>query len=345
MLQKLQKDNLIKIKTKFDDLELYVDDMKKKRKIYISGNHVKPNGSYNCNYSELETLESMKSISLIAKHKGRHFRDEIERLENPAYMLRGLKNIINEFDLIIEQKEILDFGCGSGAFFVNLIKLGASKITGVEINKDLIDIARSRLNNFDPEKYSINKIKYINEKNKMSFQENKFDIVWAHAVLEHVFPKERKYVLNDLWRVTKNGGILILDALPNRLWIREIHTTGLLFVNYLPLSLACSIARHFSEKVPNDQSVEKLLERGFRGATYWDIKKILPDAIWLNNLNRKADLNAYMKTWLKEEDNFSKKFIKKLYGMIMSSFDPFLSLIKLPQTAFLPWHFIVLKKQ
>ena len=66
MLQKLQKDNLIKIKTKFDDLELYIDDMEQKRKIYIVGKHVKPNGSYNCNYSELETLESVESISLIA---------------------------------------------------------------------------------------------------------------------------------------------------------------------------------------------------------------------------------------------------------------------------------------
>ena len=67
-------------------------------------------------------------------------------------------NIETRIVIMIEQKEILDFGCGSGAFFVNLIKLGASKITGVEINKDLIDIARSRLNNFDAEKYSINKI-------------------------------------------------------------------------------------------------------------------------------------------------------------------------------------------
>ena len=105
MLQKLQKDNLIKIKTKFDDLELYIDDMEQKRKIYIVGKHVKPNGSYNCNYSELETLESVESISLIAKHKGRHLRDEIERLENPAYMLRGLQNLLNEFDINIEQKD------------------------------------------------------------------------------------------------------------------------------------------------------------------------------------------------------------------------------------------------
>jgi predicted RNA methylase len=80
---------------------------------------------------ELETQLSCDTIRKIAAVQGRHFRDEIERSENPKYMRRGLAYLIQEFGIVLEQRQILDFGCGAGAFALNLLRLGATRILGV----------------------------------------------------------------------------------------------------------------------------------------------------------------------------------------------------------------------
>lgn len=333
-----------KIQSNLEDLEIYVKDNGITRRVFIKGTHVKPFSSNWCSQSELETKLSIQTLTKIAQVKGRFFRDEIERSENPNYMMRGLKNEIDEFDIELKNKNILDFGCGGGAFALNLLRLGASNITGVDVDENLLSISRSRLNDFFPNRYTLKQINYINSENRMPFQDAEFDIVWPHAVMEHVFPDKRKYVLKELWRVLKSGGLLIIDATPNRLWIKESHTSNLFLVNYLPLSIAAFIARHFSERVPSDQSKEKLLSRGFRGCTYWEIKKVLKDAVCLNNRFRKKDLSVWMKSWRKENDPILKRSIKDIYDFLMKSVDPFLSVFNLPQTTFLPTHFIILQK-
>ena len=308
------------------------------------GTHVKPGGNYKCLQSELETGLSIKTLTKIAQRKGRHFRDEIERSENPDYMLRGIKTLIDDFEIDLEQKNILDFGCGAGAFAMNLLRLGATKITCVDVDEDLLSIAESRLSDYFAENYTVKQIKYIDGEYHLPFQDSEFDIVWPHAVMEHVFPHQRKYVLEELWRVLKCGGLLIIDATPNRLWIKEDHTSNLFAVNYLPLGIAASFARRFSERVPSDQSIEKLLSRGFRGCTYWEIKKVLHGAVWLNNIFRAKDLSVWMKSWRQADDSVVKRSVKDFYGFLMRVIDPLLSVLRLPQTAFLPCHIMIVRK-
>ena len=142
--------------------------------------------------------------------------------------------------------------------------------------------------------------KFVDGSYGMPFQNEVFDIVWPHVVIEHIMPDQRKYVLEELWRVLKRKGLLIIDATPNRLWLKESHTSNLFLVNYLPLSAASFVARYFSKRVPLNQSKVQLLSRGFRGCTYWEIKKILHEAIWLNNKVRKKDLSVWMGIWRKK---------------------------------------------
>lgn len=326
-----------------EKLQIYVTDNDDMRRVFIKGEHVKPGGNYNCPQSELEAQLSIRTLEKIAQAKGRYFRDEIERSENPNYMQRGLKVFIDEFAIQIANKKILDFGCGAGAFSLNLLRAGATDITGVEVDARLLEIAQSRIKDYFRSGFKLIKIGYIDGKYHMPFRDSEFDIVWPHAVMEHVLPSHRKYVLKELWRILKNEGILIIDATPNRLWIKECHTSHLFFVNYLPLSLASFIARHFSEKVPISQSIDELLCRGFRGCTYWEIKKLLPDAEWVNKGSRK-ELSVWMQLWKKPSDTFLKSAIKDIYGLIMKLIDPLLNTLQIPQTALLPWHFIVLRK-
>jgi ubiquinone/menaquinone biosynthesis C-methylase UbiE len=336
--------NFQKIYGNEEQLCIYVINNRITRYVVIKGDHVYPYVDYNCNYSEFETQLSVDTLCKIAKVKGRFFRDEIERSENPRYMLRGLSILLNEYNINISNKRILDFGCGAGAFSLNLLRLGALNICGVDVDTNLIDIANSRLNDFYNNGYTIQQINYINGFYQMPFNDNTFDIVWAHAVMEHVVPNQRANVLKELQRVLKKDGLLIIDSTPNRMWIKENHTSQPYFVNYLPLKIAGYLARHYSKRIPRNQSTEKLLERGFRGITYWEIKNYLPEIIWLNNEIRKKDLLVFMKIWREDDDPFYKKSLKDLYWFLMIVIDPFLSFFHLPQTAFLPWHTIVLKK-
>src|SRR4030042_1451782 len=99
-----------------EGLEVWVKDDGSSRKIQFRGAHVVPGGEYRCPQSEMETQLSCETIRRIAAVQGRHVRDEIERSENPKYMQRGLADLIRTFGIILEQKRILDFGCGAGAF-------------------------------------------------------------------------------------------------------------------------------------------------------------------------------------------------------------------------------------
>lgn len=334
----------IKIESRLEDLEIYVKDNGFSRSVCIKGNHVMPGGAYGCPYSELETQLSVQTLTKIALKKGRHFRDEVERSENPNYMQRGLEILLKEFEIVLAHKKILDFGCGAGAFTLNLLRCGATDVTGVETDEILLEIAGSRLNDFFQNGYKLTKIECIDGEYSLPFPDREFDIVWPHAVMEHILPNQRRFVLEELWQVLKSGGLLVIDATPNRLWIKEDHTSNLFFINYLPFNIASFIARHCSERVPVDQSKETLLSRGFRGCTYWEITKALPNSVCINNLFRRKDLSAWMQLWRRETDSKLKGTLKDIYGFLMKLADPAFALFELPQTAFLPWHIIVFRK-
>ena len=327
-----------------EDLEIYVCDQGSSRNVCIKGSHVFPSGTFElCDYSEFETRLSVGTLEKIALKKGRHFRDEVARSEDPGYM-KGVQLAISQFGIPISGAKILDFGCGAGAFALNLLRRGASDVTAVDVDAELIDIAISRLNDFDFGGYNFKKIEFVDKTGRLPFQDGEFDIVWPHAVLEHVFPHQRRYVLRELWRVLKKDGFLVVDGTPNRLWIKDYHTSRLFLVNYLPLSLAAGLSRRFSTRVSLDESGESLLARGFRGLTYWDIANAIPGAICMNNVRRGRELGIWMESWRKENDSRMKRRIKDAYNLMVGALDPLLALLDIPQAVLLPALILVFRK-
>lgn len=333
-----------KLPSSFQDLEIYVRDFGASRKICIKGNHVMPGGLYHCQYSELETQLSLPTLVKIALGKGRYFRDEIERSENPNYLQRKIEILLREFGIGLSDKKILDFGCGAGASTLIFLRCGASDVTGVEVDEALLDISRSRLNDFFQRGYRLIKIDYADGQYQLPFSNGQFDIVWAQAVLEHVLPDQRRFVLRELWRVLRKSGLLVIMGTPNRLWIKEFHTSNLFFVNYLPLELAIWIAHHCSRRVPVDQPKEALLSDGFRGCTYWEIARALENALCLNKVLRKKDLMVGIQSWSGDSNSVFRKRLIRVYGFLMRLVDPVLGLFDLPQSAILPSHILVFRK-
>jgi SAM-dependent methyltransferase len=334
----------VKLPTAFQDLEIYVKDSKVSREICIKGNHAIPGRGPQCPYSELKTQLSLQTLAKMALKKGRYFRDEIERSENPNYLQRKIEILLKEFGIVLSHKKILDFGCGAGASTLVFLRCGATDVTGVEVDDALLDIAECRLNDFFQNRYKFVKIDQIDSKYLMPFSEGEFDIVWAQALMEHVLPDQRKFVLRELWRVLRKNGLLVIFGTPNSLWFKEFHTSNLFFVNYLPLDIAVFLARHCSSRVPADQSKEKLLSDGFRGCTYWEIARALPNAKCLNNLFRRKDLSVGIQSWCGDTNSRLKKWLIEAYGLLMRVADPVFTLFNLPQTAFLPSHILVFKK-
>jgi len=334
----------VRLPTTLQDLEIYVNDFGVSRSICIKGNHVMPGGPYNCAYSELKTKLSQDTLTKIALRKRRYFRDEIERSENPNYLQRKIEILLRSFGIGLARKKVLDFGCGAGASTLIFLRCGATDITGVEVDETLLDIAKSRLNDFFQNNYQLAKIEYIDGKYSMPFPNGEFDIVWAQAIMEHVLPNQRNFVLAELWRVLKKEGLLIILGTPNRLWIKEFHTSNLFFVNYLPLDVAVFFARHCSPRVRMEQSKRELLSSGFRGCTYWEIAGALPNAVCLNNVFRRKDLSVGLQSWRGDADSRLKKWMIEVYGLTMKWADPVFALFDLPQSAFLPSHILVFQK-
>ncbi len=333
-----------KVRTMIDDLNIYVKDFQISRKICIKGNHVTPGVGRQRHYSELETQLSLRTLEKMALKKGRYFRDEIERSENPNYLQRKIEILLREFRIVLSHKKMLDFGCGSGASTLIFLRCGATDVTGVEVDGALLDIAESRLSDFFQEGYKLARIDHIDGNYRMPFSDAEFDIVWAQALIEHVLPDQRPFVLRELWRVLRKEGLLVIFGTPNRLWFKEFHTSNLFLVNYLPLDLAVFVARHCSSRVPVHQSKEELLAGGFRGCTYWEIARALPNAKCLNNVVRRKDLSVGIHSWCGDTSSNLRKLMIGLYGFLMRIPDPVFALFNLPQSAFLPSHILIFQK-
>jgi len=111
-------------------------------------------------------------------------------------------------DLNLKDKKILDVGCGLGAFMDKFLEF-SEEIYGVEPDKEKADIARAKgLKVFD------------STAEKTPFNDNYFDIVFLHEVIEHVDDDYK--TIAECLRILKKDGFIVIFC-PNRLYPFETH--------------------------------------------------------------------------------------------------------------------------
>jgi ubiquinone/menaquinone biosynthesis C-methylase UbiE len=127
-----------------------------------------------------------------------------EKFESEAktLLLLGYPAVI-KFLSPLENKKILDYGCGTGSFSRYLRDRGA-KVTGVDISLGMIDVA-CRTSPFGISYYR------INTGDLDRFRERQFD----HAVSNFVFcaiPAKSmiKKILKEIFRILRNNGSFVL---------------------------------------------------------------------------------------------------------------------------------------
>jgi len=150
-------------------------------------------------------------------------------------------NLERRFDLMrryldIENKEILDMGCGDGRYVLKFLDY-SPRVRGVDFSEAAVQEYQRDADR--PELISQGDIQ------ELPFEDNRFDVVLLNEVLEHV-PNDNLAVA-EAWRVLKPGAWLVVFS-PNRLYPFETHGAEIKktrsrlphyfpFVPYIPLSL------------------------------------------------------------------------------------------------------------
>lgn len=108
---------------------------------------------------------------------------------------------MREFISGIRGEKILDIGSGKGIFNQVFRKVGFKKIIALDINEELL-----KMNDADEKLI-------LNLESKLPFSNNYFDACFAAEIVEHL--REREQLLNEIYRVLKRNGYLVLTT-PNK---------------------------------------------------------------------------------------------------------------------------------
>ncbi|MEK7167062.1 MAG: methyltransferase domain-containing protein [Patescibacteria group bacterium] len=137
---------------------------------------------------------------LLKKTKKDYEKIAEEFSDTRQYLWEDLK----EFNQYIQNGDtILDLGCGNGRLF-ELFNNKKINYFGIDNCEKLIEIAK--------EKYKLTKVNFfIEDALDLSFEDQKFDVIFCVAVFNHIPSKElRIKVLENIKRVLKKDGILIM---------------------------------------------------------------------------------------------------------------------------------------
>lgn len=110
-------------------------------------------------------------------------------------------------------KNILEVGCGQG-FHANTLVSKNTSVTAIDISEKDVEISKTRYS-------GVNFL--VMDSQKMEFENDSFDEVYAIDVLEHVDSLDT--VLSEMARVTKKDGFLMVDVpyYKSEYWLLKIR--------------------------------------------------------------------------------------------------------------------------
>lgn len=106
----------------------------------------------------------------------------------------------------LEDLNCLDVGCGGGILSEKLKRLGAN-VTGIDASKNSIEIAKDHAQKC---RLEIN-YKCITTSKLLEINENKFDLIIASEVIEHVY--DREIFLSDISNLCRTGGLVVFTTI------------------------------------------------------------------------------------------------------------------------------------
>lgn len=149
----------------------------------------------------------------------------------------------------VKDKEVLDFGCGTGRYAIPLAKKGA-KVTAIDFTKNMIDIAKK---------------KAIKEKLKIDFTQRditkynpkkKFDKIISMLVLDHI--KDLKKITEVLDKASHIGTEIVISNIHPHSMRKDVDEKTGKAQGYLVEGKATDQFYH-----PTSEYIELMLKKGF----------------------------------------------------------------------------------
>ncbi len=123
---------------------------------------------------------------------------------------RGQKLIVQLSDYFIKKDSIVyDIGCSTGKLLFSLIKhntnKGKVKFIGIDVEKDMIDFAKSQQRN---NKISNKKLELINQ-DVVNYDFEKNDFLISFFTIQFIHPKHRQDLINKIYNSLNWGGAFL----------------------------------------------------------------------------------------------------------------------------------------
>lgn len=153
----------------------------------------------------MDFMSIKKKTSKSELYESFHSNNKLQKriIGDKNFTYRELIMIIKP--ILPEIKYVLDIGSGVGTIDFYLATKG-KKVTGVEISRRAIELAKENAKFFGLDK----NLTFIKSTFPSKVPNKKFDLVIFSEVIEHI--EDDKKALNDIWRVLKPGGYLIITT-------------------------------------------------------------------------------------------------------------------------------------
>ncbi|MGG8360265.1 class I SAM-dependent methyltransferase [Bacillus cereus] len=167
----------------------------------------------------------------------------------------------------LQNKQIIDIGCGGGIYTKELALMGAKNVVGLDFSKEILQAAKENCNNFS-------NISFIHgDAHNIPYPNETFDIVISRAVIHHLqdiptFLREASRILN------KNGVLILQDRTIEDCTIpgSPEHIRGYFF------SLFPKLIEIESKRRPKTNTIQTELQKHslhvLPAQTQWEIRKI-----------------------------------------------------------------------
>jgi ubiquinone/menaquinone biosynthesis C-methylase UbiE len=119
-----------------------------------------------------------------------------------------------------EKIKILDVACGTGRLVPTIFKKNNNaEYFGLDTSKEMLAWLQEKVKKLNIQ----NKVKLvISDATKIPFKDETFDIVFTYHLLWHLPFEEQEKIIREMLRVTKRGGILIIDILNKEFFWEKI---------------------------------------------------------------------------------------------------------------------------
>lgn len=162
-----------------------------------------------CVFTNLTHAKTGDKLLMMKREKGQLFDEWPEAYDR--WFTTPIGSLIKKFEVELiqdllrpqEDEVILDAGCGTGVFTLDMLLLG-SQVIGLDISFPMLLHAEKKLKGYP---FQMVLADILN----LPFPKNTFDKVVSVTALE--FVREAKDAVDELFRVTKRGGCIVVATL------------------------------------------------------------------------------------------------------------------------------------